>query len=87
MPDIAAMVTPSSGSWSFHSTALLPPDKKENFDASLAATMNSLEDLRSNLSTDVFVSYCAENAGTGGDTTQVHPTMVVEDLKKAGFKW
>ena len=69
-------------------TALLPPDSSENFNDSLAVTMNALQDLRSNLSTDVFISYCEANVPSDEDLDNcVHPRTVKDDLKKAGLKW
>lgn len=66
----------------------MPPENNEDFDASLTVTLNDLQDLRSTLSTDIFISYCAANAPSGGDLDNcVHPRLVKEDLNAAGFKW
>lgn len=68
--------------------AMMPTDSSEEFDANLAESMHALEDLRSNLSKDVFISYCTANVPSGDDLEKcVHPKNVKQDLKKAGFKW
>lgn len=64
----------------------MPPDSSKEFDAHLEQSVMALEDLRANLSTDIFISYCRENIPQPGNDTAVHPEMIVKDLRSEGYR-
>ena len=66
----------------------MPNDNSEDFDTNLAHSVQALQALRDNSSTDIFLSYCQANVPSDEDLQKhVHPQQVKEDLQKAGLRW
>jgi len=67
--------------------ALMPPDNGVDFDMHLERTLHNLDSLRSEMTYDVFMMYCASNIPQiGQDNKKVSPRRIYDDLKKSGFK-
>ena len=65
----------------------MPPSNSEDFNVHLERSLRDLDDLRGDLSYDVFMMYCNEDIPQPGqEATGVHPRKIYEDLKAAGFK-
>jgi len=66
---------------------MMPPDNGVDFDMHLERTLHSLDSLRSEMTYDVFMLYCAGDIPRiGEEDRKVGPHKIYDDLKKNGFK-
>ena len=66
----------------------MPPDNTTEFDIHLAHSMKELDDLRTNLSTDLFISVCdADMQADLQSVTYVHPKTIIQHLTNLQYKW
>ncbi|XP_064618850.1 uncharacterized protein LOC135482601 [Lineus longissimus] len=64
---------------------ICPPDDSQDYDLHLKNTVQSLTDLRLDLSADIFISYCSEDL-PNSDGKMVDPRDVRNSLVAAGYK-
>ena len=68
-------------------SALMPPDNSSDFDMHLERNLQDLNNLRSSMTYEVFLVYCAANIPQIGDEgRRVAPRKIYDDLKMSGFK-
>ena len=74
--------------FSLSCSAIMPPDSGAEFAAHLEQSVRALRDLRSELSTDIFITYCQDNVPVTPEDIKdlVHPQTIADDLKEEGYK-
>ena len=73
----------------------MPESRETEFDAEIQESISTLEEISSNMATDVAILYCpADTVTHPSDQTAedaakmpVDPAKIHEDLKKAGYTW
>ena len=66
--------------------AIMPPDKNTDFDDHLRRSVQDLKDLEDSV-ISVFVCYSQKNVpGLDQEGKIIHPAVILEDLRSAGFK-
>ena len=64
----------------------MPPDNSRDFDVHLEQSLRDLNDLRDDLTFDIFMLYAADDVPKVGEANKkVAPRRIYEDLQKAGF--
>ena len=63
----------------------MPPDTHAVYDLHLERTVRDLEDIRDDLSHDVFMVYCHQDIPLVGEK-RVQPRKIHDDLVNNGFK-
>ena len=63
------------------------PSSGADFDVHLAKSMRELNDLKDDLTTDVFMFYCSKDIPPYGKEDQyVHPQRICEDMEQRGLR-
>ena len=67
----------------------MPPEQNSEFDIHINESMQRLQDLRSNFSTDIFISVCPANIPKTAqqDPNGISPLEVISRIKEEGYKW
>ena len=68
--------------------AIMPPDSSADFDVHLERSLRDLNDLREDLSTDVFIFYDKRDVPNFDEEhKKVSPRKVFLDLQEKEYKW
>ena len=76
---------------------MMPESKETEFDVQIQESISALEEISCNIATDVAILYCHGDLPLIPYTPDVpagllekipvDPTLIYEDLKKAGYNW
>lgn len=66
----------------------MPPQSNSDYSMQLTSTVQQLDELRDDLSSDIFLLYSEDDVPVESNTHKaVHPRQLKDDLEKHDFKW